>query len=310
MNDNTPEITVIIVTYNPRKDLLAWALDSLEKQTLSKRQFEVIIVDNNSSPPIELPPLLQGRSLNLRLVQERQQGIMHARRAGILESTAELITFVDDDNHLAANYLEQSLNIAKAHQEIGAFGGRAKGVFEAPLKNWQEKLVRHLGVRDFGDEPITSNVHGWGPWEPIGAGMVVRTTIAQKFAQRLTTEPLCLHLGRAGLAQMSGDDALLSRTAYQLGWNCSYQPSLILQHYMKKERLTFNRICKTIEGHGRSEVLLMKIDGIMDSRPRMPRNLGLLLASLVYRIVTQGPRMGYIEWHWDLGYWREIRNRS
>src|SRR6185369_18013044 len=95
-----PDISVIIVTYNPREDLLNWALDSLEAQTLAKSRFEVIVVDNNSSPPLTAERLSAGRTLDIRLVREQRQGIMFARWAGITAARAELLVFVDDDNHL------------------------------------------------------------------------------------------------------------------------------------------------------------------------------------------------------------------
>lgn len=307
MKASLPSITVIIVTYNPRQDLLAWALDSLGQQTLAKDQFEVIVVDNNSNPPLELRQLLHGRALNLRLVQEEQQGIMFARRLGILEAAAELLVFVDDDNHLAPDYLEVSLNIARLHPEIGAFGGRARGVFETPPTAWQLELVNNLGIRDFGDEAITSTDQCWGPWEPIGAGMVVRRDVAVAFVDRMQKQPETSALGRAGKLLSSGDDALLARTAYLLGYSCSYQPSLELEHYMKRARLTFNTLCRTIEGHGRAEVLLLALQGQKDHRPRMPRSMPLLVASFLYRVFRNGLRIGYIQWHWDFGYYRQTR---
>lgn len=232
---------------------------------------------------------------------------MYARRAGILAAAAQLLVFVDDDNHLASDYLYESLRIAREHPEIGAFGGIARGVFEAPPASWQEQLTKHLGIRDFGNEPITSREQVWGSWEPIGAGMAVRLDVAAAFVERMQQQPEVTRLGRSGKLLSSGDDALLARTAYQLGYACSYQPSLILDHYMKQDRLAFTTLCNTIEGHGRAEVLLLKLQGKTDQRPRMPRSVPLLVANLLYRIVKNGLRPGYIQWHWDLGYYRQNR---
>jgi len=41
-------ISVIVTTYN-RSDLLSGCLESLVNQTLDKTQYEVIVVDNNST---------------------------------------------------------------------------------------------------------------------------------------------------------------------------------------------------------------------------------------------------------------------
>ena len=48
-----PAISVIVVTFNPQWYVFRWALDSLSSQTLDPADFEVIIVDNNSSPGLD-----------------------------------------------------------------------------------------------------------------------------------------------------------------------------------------------------------------------------------------------------------------
>jgi hypothetical protein len=109
------------------------------------------------------------------------------------------------------------------------------------------------------------------------------------------------------VALASGDDALMARLAYRLGYACSYQPALRLSHNIKQERLTFGKLCRTIEGHGHSEVLLYRALGNQDTRSGLPRTLPLLAANLLVKLVTKGLRAGYLHWQWDLGYWREWR---
>jgi len=303
----TPSISIIIVTYNPRQDLLNWALDSLEKQTLAKSSFEVIVVDNNSAPPLDPTKLTVGRTLNLQMVSEPRQGIMFARWAGIAASRAELLVFVDDDNHLDPDYLEQGLRIAQQHPGIGAFGGISRGVFECPVSPWQEKILPHLGVRDYGPAPITSAEPSWGKWEPIGAGMTVRRDVVRKFVATLESSPLAQGLGRQGKLLLSGDDTLIARSANQLGYACSYQPALKLSHHMKKGRMTFKNLSRTVEGHGRSFVLLRQIEGLPVVKPDLFKCYATLAANWLYRVKAEGLIVGTIEWFWDLGYYRQAR---
>jgi glycosyltransferase involved in cell wall biosynthesis len=305
--NDTVTVSVIIVTYNPREDLLNWALDSLEKQTLAKSFFEVIVVDNNSAPPLDPAKLSGGRALNLRLVREPRQGIMFARCAGIAAARADLMVFVDDDNHLDPDYLEQSLHIAHENPGIGAFGGISRGVFEGPVSSWQERILPHLGVRDYGPEPITSHEPSWGKWEPIGAGMVVRRDAALNFVEFLKNSPLAQGLGRQGQLLLSGDDTLMARAANRLGYACSYQPVLKLSHHMKQGRLTFKNLSRTVEGHGRSYVLLRQIQGQPEGKPGLFKCCITLLARWLYRVKTDGVMVGTVEWHWDLGYFRQAR---
>ena len=94
----------------------------------------------------------------------------------MLEARADVLVLVDDDNVLDTAYLERALAIARAEPGLGAFGGIARARIDAPVAAWQRRLLPFLGVRDHGPEPITSSENAWGPWEPIGAGMVVEAT--------------------------------------------------------------------------------------------------------------------------------------
>jgi FkbM family methyltransferase len=43
-----PAISIILCTYNPKPELLAWALESIAKQSMPPSHYEIILVDNNS----------------------------------------------------------------------------------------------------------------------------------------------------------------------------------------------------------------------------------------------------------------------
>src|SRR5579872_1316446 len=230
-----PEIavSVIVLTHNPQPALLLRTLDSIAKQSVAPEDFEVLIVDNASAPPIDADVLSTGRPFRLRVVREARLGIMHARLAGLSATTAPLIVFVDDDNFVANDYLEMAIRIARENPGLGAFGGISAAVFQQQPAEWKHKFLPYLGVRDYGPEPITSDSGEWGKWEPIGAGMVIRGDVGTRFAEFVAANPPAMRLGRSGKQMMSGEDSLLARAACMLGYSCSYQPSLRLEHYMK-----------------------------------------------------------------------------
>ncbi len=303
-------VSVIVVTYNPRWDLLDWALDSLEGQTLSKQQFEVVIVDNNSTPPLTEERLNKGRHLNIRLLREPRQGNTFARCLGISEAHHELCVFVDDDNHLDADYLENARRIASQQPTLGAFGGLARPVLEAPLASWKAGLLPYLGIRDFGETEITSNKDEWGKWEPIGAGMVFRRDVGLEFVRWVAKAEYASLLGRKGTKLMSGEDSLLARTAYRLGYFCSYQPELKMSHCMKAKRLGLQILAGTMVGHGRSYVLLEQIVGRPIAKPGRLRAARELAGRYVHRVKSQGLRAGTLEWFWDVGYFQQALGRD
>ncbi len=298
-------ISVILCTYNPDARLLAWALDSLAGQT--HRDFELVVVDNNSTPPLDEDSLQRERSLNLRVVREPRQGLTHARCAGIEATSGNLIVFVDDDNHLDPDYLRQALEIAQSDTAIGHFGGISIAELGAPVPEWKRRLLPYLGVRDHGSAPITSSEPRWGAWEPIGAGMVTRRAVAMEFVRMVRSNSLALLLGRQGTSLMSGEDTLRARAANALGYACSYQPSLKLRHYIKPARLSPRVLSRTLEGHGRSYVVLERVLGRDVERPSLHWMARELVLRLLYRIRREGVAAGGVSWCWDIGFMRQAR---
>jgi glycosyltransferase involved in cell wall biosynthesis len=299
------KVSVIICTYNPAPALLQLTLESLGRQTMT--DFELLLVDNNSTPPVAEAELQRRYRLNLRVLREARQGLTYARCTGIAGASGDLLVFVDDDNQLDPDYLEQALRIEREEPRIGHFGGIARPGLPKTIPQWKHKLLPHLGVRDYGPEPITSDEPRWGHWEPIGAGMVARRSVAEHFVRLVAERNAATLLGRQGRILMSGEDTLMARAANLLGYSCSYQPRLKLTHFMKPSRLKASTLARTIEGHGRSYVVLERI---LD-RPVDPPSLSWIVRELplrlLHRVRYEGLATGAITWFWDIGYFREAR---
>ena len=287
-----PAVSVVICTRDPRADVFARVLAALDAQTLVG--FELVIVDNGSTPPLSLP----GR----RVIVETEPGLSAARCAGIAAATGELLVFVDDDNFLAADYLATAQRIAAAEPRVGLFGGIANVELEVEIAGWQRQVLPYLGVRDYGPEPITAYADHWGKWEPIGAGMVARREVAERFVAMHRDSADARRLGRNGAALLSGEDTLFARAAHRAGFACSYQPRLVLTHYMKRSRLRTRYLARLLAGHGRSYVLLHRALG----KPVEDLKVRTAVARLFYRLRTAG-RAGFVTWFWDLGYAAERR---
>lgn len=301
---DVPLVSVIVCTHNPPPRLLAWALRSLDEQTLPATEFEVIVIDSGSEPPLDRArlPLRRGATLH----RERQPGLSRARVAGIRLAHASLLVFVDDDNSLAPDYLANAVAIAAREPGIGAFGGKAMARVPVRIPAWKRGLLDGLGVRDEGDQVITASTDEWGPWEPMGAGMAVRADVAAHFA----SFPGVTTLGRTGTGALSGDDSLLARLAYRHGYACSYQPSLRLTHAMKRDRLRTWRLARTYYGHGVSAVILERLLGRQVPRPGVAELARELSGRLWRHLRTHGLRAGLVRMCWDIGYYRQARTSA
>src|ERR1700719_2320276 len=98
--NSKPAVSVIVCTHNQLRVQFEWTLAALELQSLSPERFEVIVVDNHSSEPLEEGSLRGRGKVNFRLVHEPKLGHSNARCAGIRAAQADLFVFVDDDNYL------------------------------------------------------------------------------------------------------------------------------------------------------------------------------------------------------------------
>ncbi|MEO7144708.1 MAG: glycosyltransferase [Bryobacteraceae bacterium] len=302
-------VSVIIPTYNPRLDLLDDTLGALARQTLPPLEFEIVIVDNNSGPALDRTALRSADLNDLRIVREPRQGLVHARIAGAAAARADLLVFVDDDNLLDPDYLTQAVRIAGEEPSIGCFGGVARPVAEGTIAEWKISLLGYLGTRDYGGEPVTSFKNHWGEWEPIGAGMVCRRTVAEEFAAWVKRAPLAGRLGRSGGQWMSGEDTLMAMAAYRLGYACSYQPALKLSHRIKRQRLGVAVLARILEGHGRSAVVLARLKGRPVARRTLPGACQALRRQYKILIARDGFRAGTLEWFRELGYQLESRRQ-
>jgi GT2 family glycosyltransferase len=138
---NTPVVSVIIPTRN-RPSQLAETLACIARQSLTRDAYEIIVVDDRSTPPVAG---LDGTGLpECRLL--RLEGVERsaARNAGAEAARGDLLVFLDDDMSVEAGFLEAHL---QAHAEWpGALAvGRVRLPDEAlrtPFGRFRQDLER------------------------------------------------------------------------------------------------------------------------------------------------------------------------
>ena len=109
---------VIIPAYNAEATL-GLALRSVSVQT--RPDFEVVVVSDGSTDGTADIAMAFSSDPRFRLVCCAHRGVAAARNAGIEESSAELVVFLDADDLLLPTYLEEMGTLASSHAESALF---------------------------------------------------------------------------------------------------------------------------------------------------------------------------------------------
>lgn len=255
----TFEISVIVCTHNPRRDYMPRVLEAIYGQTFSQERWQLLIVDNASNNPV-IETYEKNCPSNCKFLYEKTLGLTAARIRGIKESDAPIIVFVDDDNVLDLNYLEEVIKVAERCPYLGVWGGQRIAECEETPPSWSIPYLGILSISEFGEERWHNFSRDPGDI-PTGAGMCVHRNIAETYVAKVARENWRLKLDRVGNALMSCGDFDLVFTAQKLGAGVGLFPSLRLWHLIPKERLAEQYLLKLREEISLSIELLDLLDG-------------------------------------------------
>jgi len=108
----TPEVSIIIPTYN-RRAMLLEAIDSVLAQ--SNQSFELIVVDDGSTDGTAEHLTRLGKAVRVERIDHR--GPAAARNRGVALARAPLIAFLDSDDLWAPTKLERQLAFMRANPD-------------------------------------------------------------------------------------------------------------------------------------------------------------------------------------------------
>jgi glycosyltransferase involved in cell wall biosynthesis len=247
-------LSIVICTHNPRRDHFGRTLAGLRAQTLTADVWELLIIDNASTPEMAPQPDLSWHPRG-RLLHEPKLGLTHARLRGIREAASDLLVFVDDDNVLDPDYLETARRISGQMPFLGSWSGQCRPEFEEPPPEWTRRYWGNLVIRQF-DQDVWSNLPRLGETMPCGAGLCVRREVAQHYLNMHETGKRFMLLDRVGDSLVSGGDNDLAGCACDLGLGVGLIATLTLTHLIPSQRLTLDYLSRLAESIQFSSVIL------------------------------------------------------
>ncbi len=148
------QASIIIPTYN-RSDVILRSLATWAAQILPTAEFEVIVVDNNSTD--NSAQLIQNfitDKPNFRYLLETQKGSTNARHSGAKMAKSDILIFCDDDGLFNPECVQEVLNVYKANKKVEAVAGKIEIQWDAPAPDWIDPYLFMLGRLNYGIEVI------------------------------------------------------------------------------------------------------------------------------------------------------------
>lgn len=294
-------ISIIVCTYN-RELYLPKMLESVASQNCNKSEFEVVLVNNNSTDRTDdICNKFQenNKSLNFNYFIEYNQGLSFARNRGIKEAKGDYLVFVDDDAFLSDNYVSELKNYLKKAPELIGFGGKILPFLECELPNWMSKYLSSLmSIIDLGNEIKLFK----GSKYPIGANMGVSKKVVDKIG--LFNESL----GRTGNSMLGGEEKDFFYRIKEAQIPIYYFPKMLVNHVIPAKRLTVEFIKKQAKGIGVSEKLRTKKSGEFMKRTILEvyKWGGTLVLFFIYLLkgqVSKGNMLIKFRWWISQGLW-------
>jgi glycosyltransferase involved in cell wall biosynthesis len=227
------EISVILCTYNRCQDLTK-TLESLASSRLpSAVEWEVVVVDNNSSDPTRrlAEDFCRRYPLRFTYLFEPMKGKSYALNAGIREARGDLLAFTDDDVTVEPTWLD-NLTLRLRDNQCAGVGGRTLLDRSLSLPHWLSLEGRDaLGPLAIFDRGMTATEL---LESPFGNNMAFRKEIFVKhgnFRTDLGPQP-------DKRKPQKGEDSEFGRRLLVAGERLLYEPAAVIYHRVSPDRIT------------------------------------------------------------------------
>jgi glycosyltransferase involved in cell wall biosynthesis len=233
---------------------LPQTLTHLAAQQVDPRlPWEIMVVDNASTDETAKTALdcwPDNFAVPLRVINQPEIGLSHARVRALDEAKYELITFIDDDNWVCPGWVQMVADLMSKRAEIGACGGISEACSEISAPWWFETYQEWYAVGPQADHEgdIT-----WSRGYLWGAGLSIRRSAWKQLVElgfRFTLTDRC------GTSLCAGGDSELCFALRLLGWRIWYEPQLKICHYLPANRLQWRYLRQILRGIGKASPLL------------------------------------------------------
>ncbi|MDX2128594.1 MAG: glycosyltransferase [Chloroherpetonaceae bacterium] len=302
-------LTIAICTYNPEERYFKRCLLSLSQLTLNKLNFELLIVDNFSSPPISERFYVQEILKSFphsRIIVEQKRGTAFARCRAIQEAKGEFFLFVDDDVELSPDYLVQSVPLFEKFPNVAIWGaGKIQVEFLDLVDKWVHQFNYLFTERNFQYLEYGCN-HTWNNAYPVGMGMIFRPEMLRPYAEDVFSGKLTIK-GRDGKSLVTNEDTQMIWYMTAKGFAAGSSPDLKLRHLIPSRRTTLSYLARLNYGISvaiaktNAEVYPDKLPDLKRNPPRFFRILKTFLKLGFNHTIELQFRRLFVDFAFELG---------
>jgi glycosyltransferase involved in cell wall biosynthesis len=280
-----PLVSVVVCTRNRPESVLV-TLRSLA--AMHYRPFEIVLVDNAPSSDATRDAVLAayGEDSRVRYVREPRPGLSCARNRGLVEASADIVAFTDDDVVVDPWWLDGIVSGFRAVPDVACVTWM---IATAQLEN-AEQLYFHLReewgaecerrIFDLGENRDDSPLYPYSPGIfGAGANFAVSRTIMKElggFDEALG----------AGTVSGGGEDLEIFVRIILSGNRLVYEPAAIVSHF---HRTDLAELTKQMRAYGTG--CTAALTAIVLRVPRARRELPLRILHGVARIFTLNDRV-------------------
>lgn len=276
------DVSVVICTFNGQ-DRLPEVLDALMVQLVpAEIHWEIIVVDNNSSDRTSevATGYVPHSPVPLIVVKEFKQGLVYARRCGLLASTGQFISFLDDDTIVDTGWVQAVYEFFRTHERAGLVGPKIIPKLDIEPPDYFDLIKQALAIQDLGNETLElTSSKRWHPIGPSGCRRVAIEPCLQKNSFDV--------IGRCGSQLSSCEDSVLAYDVRRGGWQWWYEPKMRMQHHIPPHRLTEEYLQQLMGGLAASSAQLKVAElGRPLSLAEVIGHLFRMAARYAYRTLT------------------------
>ena len=245
------KISAVICSYN-RSRFIIQAVESLFNQDFDKTQFEVVVVDNNSTD--DTLKVLQDYKnahpdYNFRFVTEENQGVAYTRTRCAKEARGAIVAYLDDDSKAEPGWLATIVNFFEQHPDVYSTGGRITPYFLTEIPDWYSKYFFGL-VGNFDQGKNIKELSGQR--YPCGANMAFRKKVFEEIGY------FNHELGRSGKGLIANEEKDIYLRILRHKKRVFYLPKAAVMHAVESNKFDKNYVYRHSMGIGAGERLRLK----------------------------------------------------